>query len=209
MIRVGQRLHDERIRKGLSLEDVAKATKIRPSFLSAIEKGDYHKLPSPAYAQGFVSNYAQFLGFSKRESLALFRREFDEEKEFRVLPEGLAKEKSFPKHRIRIQKTVLIVIALLLVVAGFLVYQYRYAFIAPPLKLTSPMDTTLNATEVDVSGKTDPSAIVSVDNEPVAVDEDGKFEKQITVFPGKSVITVTARNRFGKEAIVQKSIIVK
>ena len=52
MIRVGQLLRDERVRKRLTIEEVAKATKIRTNFLSAIEKGEYKKLPSSAYAQG-------------------------------------------------------------------------------------------------------------------------------------------------------------
>ena len=38
MIRAGQRLYDERKRRGLSLEAVSGATKIREEFLRAIEK---------------------------------------------------------------------------------------------------------------------------------------------------------------------------
>ena len=206
MTRVGQRLHDERIAKGLSIDDVAKATKIRPSFLYAIEKGEYRKLPSSAYAQGFVSNYAEFLGLPKKETLAIFRREFDEEKIFTVLPEGLAKKESFPTHRIRIQQTVLIVIIALLVVAGFLVFQYRDAFVPPSLVLTSPAESVEKTTELTVSGKTDPNAVVSVDNQLVTVDDNGVFQKQIAVFPGKTIITVTSRNQFGKETTVQKML---
>ncbi|MGH2637780.1 MAG: helix-turn-helix domain-containing protein, partial [Rhabdochlamydiaceae bacterium] len=71
------------------MEEIAAAIKIRPEFLSAIEKGDYQHLPSPAYASGFVTNYAAYLGFPKRETLALFRREFDEQKAYKVLPRGM------------------------------------------------------------------------------------------------------------------------
>ncbi len=49
MITAGQKLYEERIRRGLTLEEIARATKIRSSFLSAIEKGEYKKLPSSAY----------------------------------------------------------------------------------------------------------------------------------------------------------------
>jgi len=91
MVRLGQRLFDERRKRGLSLDEVAAATKIRGSFLSAIEKGDYTKLPSPSYAQGFVLNYATYLGFQRKETLALFRREFDERKEFKVLPKNITR----------------------------------------------------------------------------------------------------------------------
>ena len=78
------------------MEDVAKATKIKSQFLSYIEKGNYQKLPSASYAHGFVSNYARFLGLPDEEILALFRREFDEDKAYRVLPKGLEEREEFP-----------------------------------------------------------------------------------------------------------------
>ncbi len=209
MIRVGERLRDARIKKNLSLDDVAKATKIRASFLSAIEKGEYRKLPSSAYAQGFVSNYAEHLGFSKKEALALFRREFDEEKIFKVLPEGFANKENFPTHRLRIQQTLLVVVGVLILIAGFLAFQYRDAFIPPPLSLTSPRQTVIRSTEITVSGKTDSNAVVLINGQVVTVDENGQFQKQIAVFPGKTMIVVTARNRFGKETVLQKSITIQ
>ena len=112
MIKVGQRLKEIRLRKGLSIEQVSNGTKIRPQFITAIEKGEYQKLPSPTYAQGFVRNYAEFLGAPKRETLALFRREFDEEQAYRVLPQGFSKQKDFPVTKIRIQKAVFVIVFL-------------------------------------------------------------------------------------------------
>lgn len=56
----------KRGKKGLSINDAADATKIRMSFISAIERGEYKKLPSGAYIQGFVKNYIEFLGLPKR-----------------------------------------------------------------------------------------------------------------------------------------------
>ncbi len=46
----------------ISLKEVESATSIRMNYLSAIEEGDYTKLISPIYAQGFVKQYAGFLG---------------------------------------------------------------------------------------------------------------------------------------------------
>src|SRR3989344_7397696 len=105
MIHAGERLLEERIKKGLSLDEVAKATKIRPTFLSYIEKGEYKKLPSGTYAHGFVRNYAKFLDLPENELLALFKREYDEEKFIKVLPEGLAKKEDFALSKIKLGKT--------------------------------------------------------------------------------------------------------
>lgn len=206
MIRLGQRLHQERIRLGYSIQDVSKATKIQPSFIMAIEKGEYHKISSPSYAKGFVRNYAGFLGLPTREVLALFRREFDAEKNYKVLPDTYTKQSEIAIRRTKFQFTLLILFGLFLLVGGFLLYQYRSAFFSPAVTIDTPKDGVISSSEVIVSGKTEPSATVTVNNVPVALDSDGRFRKTVTVFPGKSVIQIRSKNRLGKETLVEKAI---
>src|SRR5258708_508503 len=103
MVRLGQRLKEERTLKNLTIDEVAKATKIRPQFISAMEQGNYKNLPSKAYAHGFVKNYISFLGLSMRDSLAMFRREFDEKEYVDVLPESFTKQKNIPLNKINWQ----------------------------------------------------------------------------------------------------------
>ncbi|NMC73999.1 MAG: helix-turn-helix domain-containing protein [Geobacteraceae bacterium] len=59
---VGSRLRLAREKKGLSLEDAARVTRISKGYLDALEEGNYSRLPSDAYARGFLRAYAQFLG---------------------------------------------------------------------------------------------------------------------------------------------------
>src|SRR5664279_124356 len=117
MVRVGQRLYKERIQKKLTIDEIAKATRIKPIFLQAIEQGEYNKLPSPAYAIGFVRNYADYLGLPKAEITALFRREFDEKKAFKVLPDSLVKTKEFPVKRFQIQQSIFVIIFFVVLLA--------------------------------------------------------------------------------------------
>lgn len=51
-------------REGLniSLKEAENATSIRMSYLTSIEEGRPEKLISPIYAEGFVKQYATFLG---------------------------------------------------------------------------------------------------------------------------------------------------
>lgn len=209
MIRLGQRLHQERIRKGLSLQDVSRATKIQPSFIMAIEKGEYHKISSPSYAKGFVRNYAQFLGLPTKEVLALFRREFDTEKSYKVLPETYTKKQDIVIKRTKIRFTLLALFGILLMGGVFLLYQYRSAFFSPSLVIETPTTAPVSAPEVVVSGKTEPSATLTVNNEPVALDPEGNFRKTVTVFPGKATITIRSVNRLGKETMVEKIVDVR
>lgn len=209
MIRVGQRLKEIRLEKGLSLEDVSQATKIRSSFLAAIEKGEYQKLPSSSYAQGFVQNYASFLGLPKKETMALFRREFDEKNIYKVLPEGFVRDKELRGRSIKIHQALVLVVAALLLLSGFLFYQYRAAFFNPPLSVSQPHEGLSATTDIVVSGKTDPNVVLTVNNLPVAVEQDGSFTKRITVFPGRNLITIKAVNNFGRETIVSRQVVVK
>lgn len=210
MVHIGQKLHEERIRRGLSLDDVATATRIKHAFLLAIEKGEYHKLPSSAYAQGFVQNYAAFLGFPKRETLALFRREFTGERDFKVLPEGLTNISNFPFRSIRIHQTLILILASILILAGYVLFQYRFILLNPPLSVSSPKaGSPISAKDITVVGKTDPNATVFVNNDAVVVNSNGEFMKKITAFTGKSVIVVKAKNRLGRETTIEREVEVK
>jgi len=59
---VGGRLKATREEKNLSLDEVARATKIRKEFLLAIEEDRLDALPGSVFARGFVRTYADFLG---------------------------------------------------------------------------------------------------------------------------------------------------
>jgi cytoskeletal protein RodZ len=59
---IGNVFKQRRKEMNLSLKEVENGTSIRLSYLQAIEEGEVNKLISPVYAQGFVKQYAAFLG---------------------------------------------------------------------------------------------------------------------------------------------------
>ena len=59
---VGEALRKRRKELNISLKEVETATSIRMNYLQAIEEGDMTKLISPVYAQGFIKQYAGFIG---------------------------------------------------------------------------------------------------------------------------------------------------
>lgn len=59
---VGSLFKQRRQEMNLSLKEAENATSIRMSYLQAIEEGDLGQKISPVYAQGFVKQYAAFLG---------------------------------------------------------------------------------------------------------------------------------------------------
>ena len=64
MTEVSARLRAARERAGLTIEDVAAATRIRAASLEAIERGDFAALPGQFYARAFLRTYASYLGLS-------------------------------------------------------------------------------------------------------------------------------------------------
>ncbi len=89
MLKAGEILAAKRKEKNLSLLEAEEATKIRAKFLSALEAGDYKKLPNLTIARGFLKNYAEYLGLEQKSVLAVFRRETEEAKRL-PLPKGMA-----------------------------------------------------------------------------------------------------------------------
>ena len=210
MIHAGERLREEREKKNLSLEEVSRATKIRPSFLTAIEKGDYNKLPSGTYAHGFVRNYAKYLGLRDNELLALFKREYDEEKYLKVLPEGLVRRGDFPIRKIIFNRTFKIIIVIFVALIAYLVFQFRAAIFNPSLDVLSPKENeVVNTLDIMVTGKTDPNSTIYINDEVASLDKKGNFTKTINVFPGTETITIKAVNNFNKTTIVERKIEVK
>lgn len=210
MIRAGQKLRAERLRKGLTLEEISKATKIKLAFLSAIEKGEYEKLPSSTYAQGFVRNYAGFLELPEKEILAIFRREYDQDKIIKVLPEGLIQKEEFPLKRFRFSQTAKIIIFIFVFLLGYILFQYRYAIINPPLEVSTPKEGAVVSSQVvTVAGKTDPNGSLFINSDPITLDSNGNFKKNINVFSGKSTITIKVVNIFGKETAIERHVEVK
>jgi len=67
---VGKKLGQARQRRGLTLEEVAHVTKLRPDKIVALENDDYSSFPSNAYAKGFLQIYARYLHVDVSEFLS-------------------------------------------------------------------------------------------------------------------------------------------
>lgn len=59
---LGTQFKQRRKEMNISLKEAENATSIRMTYLQSIEDGDVSKLISPVYAQGFIKQYAIFLG---------------------------------------------------------------------------------------------------------------------------------------------------
>jgi hypothetical protein len=63
----GEELRREREIRGISLKEIADATKISKRFLDALERNDHRTLPAPVFTRGFVREYARYVGLNAEE----------------------------------------------------------------------------------------------------------------------------------------------
>ncbi len=117
----GENLQREREMRGVSLEEIAAATRISSRILRAIETGDLSKLPSGVYARSFVRQYARYLGLDEERVMAEYllasppRSDVDLNRMTFPKPPPLAES---PRASI-----LVLLIAAVMLATGYLVYQ--------------------------------------------------------------------------------------
>jgi cytoskeletal protein RodZ len=74
VIGVGTALRAARTKRGLTLEEAARDTRIRPDLLAALEDEDFAKLMGDVYVRGSLRSYAQYLGLNADKVVELYAR---------------------------------------------------------------------------------------------------------------------------------------
>lgn len=208
---VGQLLKETRIEKGLSVDQVSKATKIQKRFLEALESDEFKQIESQAYTIGFVKNYSEFLGLNSKNILAFLRRQTREVPKTTLLPKKT--EESLQSSRIRLTPSrflIVFVSCLLLLFVSYFAFQYQRLQSPPILIIEQPKEDTLttDSPRIEVLGFTESDATISINGIGILVRNDGKFFDQVQLFPGENVISIIATSRYGKTTEIRKNVVV-
>ena len=123
---VGQALREARTERGVELSEVERVTKIRVKFLVAMEEDRWEELPAPAYARGFLSIYARYLGLDEGALLERYKSTVEGADSAEPIPAGVVQPGQLrrsgsgrPKKPVAILIAGLVaVVALALVIAG-------------------------------------------------------------------------------------------
>jgi len=203
---VGEILKNARLNKKVSFRTASQATKIHAGFLQALEKNEFDQLPSLPSARGFLKNYAEFLGLSSEPILAIFRRDFGQ----RSVKTGVVPQSNAAGQPWRWQPKLTVIVALTVFFAGvigFLAYQYFSLAKQPPLELWAPEDKQkISGEKVEILGKTDPDATVTINGQPVFLTTAGEFRYKLELFSGENKIVVEAQSRLGKKATLERVV---
>jgi cytoskeleton protein RodZ len=123
---IGAALRAVREFHGLDLEDLSQATRIRRSYLTALEEMRFEDLPSRPFVIGYIRAYARVLRLDPEAAVAKFREDAPEEDQGLRAPVGVRRERD--------PRLTLFVIAGVVVVIGVAVWnvaQHRVAVDAP------------------------------------------------------------------------------
>jgi len=69
---LGQYLSGLREERGLSIDEMARVTRVAPRYLEALERDDLTALPAPVFTRGYIRAYCQALGVHADEALDLY-----------------------------------------------------------------------------------------------------------------------------------------
>lgn len=111
----GKYLSQQRELRGMSREDISRATKIPPSLVAALEEGQVERLPARIFVLNYIRAYAHVIGMAPED--AVLRYEEVDKATPAPTPAALEKER---RRRAYIGLSVMLIV-LALGVYGFLV----------------------------------------------------------------------------------------
>lgn len=198
---VGQILKEARLKKDISLIKLSNLTKIKREFIVMIEKNDWDNLPEFPVVSGFVKNIANSLGLSVDNTNAILRRDYPPKKLIiNPKPDVASKFSWSPKLTFAVG-----VVILILLVLGYLGFEYRKFIMPPELEIINPKNNeiVLNS-KVKVSGKTTTDVSLTINNQPIILDQEGGFTTELEITKETKTLTFKAISRSGK--VTEKTV---
>lgn len=212
----GQVFTAAREHKNVNIRQVSEVTKMRESYIQALERDDYEAFSSDVHLRGFMKIYCRYLELDDVKILALYRRSVE------TKPEKSDKEESEtkPTRSIQLQQllqnryVILGAFGVLLIL--FYLGNQVYRVLQPPrLLLSSPVEITanytgtvdVNADAVTLSGQTEPFTVIRINGEALPLQPGGLFElKDFPLTSESTVFSIVGTNQLGREATIQLTV---
>lgn len=198
----------------LTIKQAEKATKIRSQYLESIEAGAYDKLPDDIYTHGYVKNYADYLGFETTPLLSLYKKERQSyltrrggNKPKQTNPSLGLKPLDAPRFVITPRSLlVLLGIGLVSMIIAYIAWQLSVLSAPPKLTVDNKEGSSVSTNIVYVTGRTDESADLFINDAQVPTAADGGFREKVTLVDGPNQVKITARSRLNKSTVVIRTI---
>ena len=200
---LGEKLQSLRSERRISLGEVSRSTMIQIKYLEYLESGNYDKLPVDVYVKGFLRGYAEFLGVDENVLIKLYEKEKGIRKNLEKVSEKKPRKKeSINTATFSITPKWIAIFLIVITVLGGVYYLYREVgnfANAPKLVILNPEQNSIeNVSSIVVDGVTDKDAKVFINNKPVLVSDEGRFNEDLALQFGNNAINIKAVNRFDR-----------
>lgn len=208
---VSEQLRSARQAKKLKLSLIAKKLNINEKYLTALEKGEYEKLPHGVYEKNFLREYALFLSLDYKKLALDFEAEINAIEPKRQ-KELFSKQIIKKRYLLAIPKILKNILIFLIICVCFIYLGYRVnKIISPPLLIiNSPAaDLTTSQTSLQITGQTEVEASLTINGQIVLTDKNGSFSQTISLKNGINIITITANKKQGRGSTIVRQVLVK
>jgi len=201
---IGEILKKERLSKKYSLRKIEELTKIKKEFIDDIENCRWNRLPEYSTVLGFVKSLSQYLEIDERKAVAVLKRDYPPKKQDQMNPKPDIVNKFNWSPKLTFWFGFIFTFLLVIL---YLLFQYK-KFVSPPnLVVDLPEENqTILQNKVRVLGKTDSDAVITVNNQPVLISNDGDFEVKLQITSETNEIFIKAVSRSGKETVIRRNI---
>ncbi|MEK7580409.1 MAG: helix-turn-helix domain-containing protein [Patescibacteria group bacterium] len=199
--------------KNLTIKEASLQTKISEKYLGIIENGEYEKLPSPTHAQGFLRNYAVYLGLDAEEIILKFKGEvsfLEQDKRLfhkKTVRHGhkLLTRFNLPNRKFDIRRFWFCLFGFLILL--YLGWGLKKMIFPPTISVEEPPNNSkVFESFIFVKGRVAKETVVMIKNDVIENVADGRFEEKILLTPGLNVITITAKKKNGQITVVERTV---
>ncbi len=128
------------------------------------------------------------------------------ERIFKIKPSKKPMERRTTKF---ILKWLVIILAVaIIVIYGF--FASRDLLRGPQITITTPDNgSVVTSPLVLIQGSTKNSKTISLNDRPIFIDTSGRFAEQLLLAPGYTILTLRAKDRFGRETVKRLELVQK
>ncbi|PJA47267.1 hypothetical protein CO172_02355 [Candidatus Uhrbacteria bacterium CG_4_9_14_3_um_filter_36_7] len=192
----------------LSIQEASERTKIQPSYLKALERGNYGDLPEPLYIRHFLTTYARVLHTDPSYLISYYeheRKTCDFVGTLHLPRQKIEKKKFLLFHHLW---KILLVGGLTFSLLFYFGGQIKNLLHPPTITIFEPTDGFItNDATVVVRGKAEKETNILVNMVPVLPDQNGFFYSEVILTHGTNVITIEGSQKYSKSATLHRYVI--
>jgi len=189
--------------RGINPEKLSYVTNIPTRFITALLEGNFKELPAKPYVRGYLIKIAAALGVENEVIMGAYRESME------IRSSG-GKDR-LPMNRFAIQKINKNFVVGTVIVAGLLIFlglRINDIMGTPTLQvnLSESPSTTTNQT-LKITGKMSARDKLTLNQEIVYTNQDGTFQKDVTLSPGLNTFEFDATRFLGRETKIVRQVV--